>query len=363
MCVFLCQLFARAVLRLTLLLIKIIDGFTRCTFSWHGWTRERTINVFAYIGLISFFILFSGYFVYYSSYFRQLANGLYFFNDNQPNFIAATKSKESTATTYTYQFPIVAEDTEKSEKDEKNPAPETSAAAVLVVDVANNRVLFEQNMNKQLAPASTTKLMTAVVATDIYSLGETLAVPPECTVVEGTKSFLPSEKKFKVLDLLYALLVNSSADASCVLANGKVKYSDFLLLMNEKAAQLGMDNTNFTNSIGLDGENGSHHSTAHDLYLLEHYAMENRVIRDIVKTKEFIFTSTDGDFVTTVKSTNQLLWEIPETIGVKTGTTAAAGEVLIYEYAGNDKHFSIIVMGSADRFADTRKLLNWALTF
>ena len=88
-----------------------------------------------------------------------------------------------------------------------------------------------------------------------------------------------------------------------------------------------MVNTNFTNPVGLDGANGSHFSTAQDLYLLTDAAMKDPLIKNIVRTREYSFSDTLGDIDVDLTNTNNLLWEVPESIGIKTGTTSGAGEV------------------------------------
>lgn len=235
------------------------------------------------------------------------------------------------------------------------PAPAISAKAALVVDTKDNKILFSYNNDEKLAPASTTKLMTALVALDQYNMEDELEIPGLCTSVEGTRLGFEEGKMVKVIDLMEALLISSAGDAACTLATSKISLTNFVSLMNQKALKLGMENTSFTNPVGLDGVNGSHHSTASDLYLLSREAMNFELIRGIVKTKEVQISST------TVFNTNKLLWEIPETVGVKTGTTAEAGEVLIYEYKNELKELVVVVMGSNDRFMDTKNLLTWAL--
>jgi D-alanyl-D-alanine carboxypeptidase len=234
--------------------------------------------------------------------------------------------------------------------------PLTTAKAVLVKDRNTSKTLFEFEGSKKLAPASTTKLMTALVALDIYELEEELKVPELCTSVESSRADYKEGAKVIVKELLETLLVASAGDSACVLSTSKTSYNDFVSLMNEKAQSLGMRDTVFTNPIGLDGQNGSHYSTAEDLYTLSKAATSQEVIKEIVKKKE---VKTENG---TLYNTNQLLWSVPQSIGVKTGTTAAAGEVLVYEYADDLKDIIIIVMGSSDRFGDTEKILTWTLS-
>ena len=254
------------------------------------------------------------------------------------NVLGATKKRE-----YPFMFKELA-------------TPEISAKAALVADVKTGKILFSHNMEEELAPASTTKLMTALVALDLFDKEEILEVPGLCTTVEGSKAGFKEGSETKVENILRALLVGSAGDAACVLATAKTSITEFVDLMNEKAQALSMEHTAFTNPIGLDGIDGSHHSTAYDLYQLSKFAMENEFIRGAVLTKELELEPR------TIYNTNKLLWEIPNTVGVKTGTTVAAGEVLIYEYKDEIKDVVIIVMGSADRFTDTRNLLNWTFS-
>lgn len=244
------------------------------------------------------------------------------------------------------------------------PDPVISSQVALVMDKNTNAVLYDLNSTQEVAPASTTKLMTALVALDIYKMDDVLEVPIFCTNVDGSKVGLPYKKSFTVENLLSALLIQSGADAACVLSNSNVKYMDFVTKMNDKAKELGMEKTSFTNPIGLDGVNFSHYSTAKDLYTLAKKAVENEKIAEIVSQKNKEIKSTDDKYSYNLTNTNKLLWEIPNTKGIKTGTTLAAGEVLIYEYAETEKALDliIIVMNSSDRFYDTKNLLNWTLS-
>lgn len=240
------------------------------------------------------------------------------------------------------------------------PFPEVSAVSIYAVDLDSDLVLVDVNSDLSMPPASTTKLMTALVALDLYSLDESLVVPEFCTEVEGLKAGFYAEDAYSVKDLLYSLLVNSSADAACTIAIGRVPYNEFIDLMNAKAGMLGLSKTSFTNPVGLDGANGSHASSARDLYLLARHARDNELIRDIVATKEVLVKSSSG-FETYLVNTNDLLWTRPGSVGVKTGQTEAAGQVLIYEYDLDGINIIITLMHSADRFGDTMQILDWIL--
>ncbi len=247
-------------------------------------------------------------------------------------------------------------------KTEAGPKPEVSAKSVLAKDVLTDKTLFEKAPNLILAPASTTKLMTALVAVKNYSLEDVFVVPVDCTTIDSTKAWLPAGSSFKVQDLLSVLLVSSAGDAACTLGYGpESTYDIFVSEMNETARKLQMKNTFFTNTIGLDGYASSHYSTAEDLYILAKESIKNVTIKELVKTKDFSVKSEDGSYNFTGQNTNTLLWELDGTVGIKTGTTVEAGEVLIYEYEKDGKNIIIVVMGSSNRFADTKAILNWIL--
>jgi len=224
------------------------------------------------------------------------------------------------------------------------------------------KVFSENNSEIPFAPASTTKLMTALVAIDLYKENDVVTATKECAATESTKLWLPPGTSYEVKDLMYGLLVNSAGDAGCVLATSKVNQEEFVDLMNKKAKEIGLENTNFTNPVGLDGVDGSNYSTVSDLYTLSNQVMKNNILRNIVRTKTYTFSDLEGDLTVNLENTNKLLWEIPETIGVKTGRTSGAGEVLIYRYEDGEKDLTIIVMSSEDRFADTKELLKWTLS-
>lgn len=242
----------------------------------------------------------------------------------------------------------------------KEEAPFITASAAGVYDRKTGRVLYSRVPDQKAAPASTTKLMTALVSLELYSPEEKIKIPYFCTNIDSTKAWLPADEEFYAYDLIKTMLIGSAGDAACALATAKISYSEFVERMNVKADSLGMKSTNFINPIGLDGYNGVHFSTVSDLHILAMSSISNENISNIVKTREFTINSLSSDFSTKVFNTNRLLWELEGTTGIKTGTTAEAGEVLIYGWKDDLKEILIIVMGSSDRFGDTLSLLNWS---
>jgi len=239
--------------------------------------------------------------------------------------------------------------------------PAISARSYIIVDRASNTVLSSKDASLALPPASTAKLATALASLKIYKLDEEVTVPQFCTQVDGTKAEFLQGQKFLVGDLIKALLVYSAGDAGCTLSIGKTSYADFIVLMNQVAKENDLKNTKFTNPIGLDDVDGENLSSAEDLAKLGNVAVKNEFIKEVVRIKEFDMISIDGSFSKKLATTNKLLTDISETVGIKTGTTTGAGEVLIYEYVKDKVDLIVVVIGSKDRFADTRSVLDWAL--
>jgi len=229
--------------------------------------------------------------------------------------------------------------------------PQVGARAAILYDVAADAVIYEHNAHEQLAPASTTKIATALVVLKRMPLTQVVTVGSEVEVA-GMRVGLSAGDSATVEKLLYALLMNSGNDAAMALAKAAGGTIDqFMLWMNDEAAQRGLRNTHFANPHGLD-EPG-HYSSAYDMMLLSRAAMENPVFASIVSTQE---TVLDG---WTFVNRNELLGQYPGIDGVKTGTTPAAGECLVASVVQHGQRVIVVVLGSADRYADARMLLDF----
>lgn len=234
--------------------------------------------------------------------------------------------------------------------------PILSSQSVMVVDLDSGVTLYEKDPNKALLPASTTKIVTALVAMDTYEQNQVLKVGPINVV--GQKMGLIQGEEIRFIDLLKGLLIFSGNDAAEVLANNHPGGRElFIGLMNKKVKDLGLNNTHFTNPAGLD--NGAQYSTTRDLVVVSKYAMANPVFADIVNTKETIVTSVDGRFVHRLININRLLGEVPGVKGVKTGWTENARENLVTYVDRDGKKIMIVVLGSSDRFGETKELIDW----
>lgn len=234
--------------------------------------------------------------------------------------------------------------------------PILSAQSVMAVDLTSGVALYEKDPNKALLPASTTKIVTALVAIDGYELDQVLKVGK--ITVEGQKMGLVTGEEIKFIDLLSGLLIYSANDAAEVLAQNYTGGRDlFIGLMNKKVKDLGLNNTHFGNPTGLD--NGAQYTTTRDLIVVAKYAMKNPIIAEIVGTKEKIVKSIDNKYSHKLVNVNKLLGEVPGVFGVKTGWTESARENLVTYVERDNRKVMIVVLGSSDRFGETKELIEW----
>lgn len=234
--------------------------------------------------------------------------------------------------------------------------PVISAQSVLAVDVDSGATLYEKNPDSLLLPASTTKIITALVAMDYYRLSDTLTV--NGVSVEGQKMGLTEGEKIKFEDLLYGLLIFSANDAAEVLAQNYPGGRDtFIAAMNLKAKELNLTNSHFSNPSGLDG-NG-HVSTARDLVRVSSYAMKNKNFAKIVATKQYDIKNDEGKVSHRLANINELIGTVDGVMGVKTGWTENARENLVTYVNRNGKGITIALLASQDRFGETKELIDW----
>ena len=232
-----------------------------------------------------------------------------------------------------------------------------SAESVYISDLDSGSVLYKKNDRALRAPASTTKLLTALVALEAYSLDDILTVSTE-TKTEGTVIGFYEGEALTVLNLLRAMLIQSGNDAAYVVANSHPEgYEGFIARMNSMAIELGMLGSHFENPAGLDGD--MQYTTAYDLALLAREAMKESVIREIVATKEMAITDVTGVTRHPLHTTNQLLIDNSQVVGIKTGTTEKAGQVLVTQYEVPQGGLLVVLMGSQDRFSDTSAIVDW----
>ena len=191
-------------------------------------------------------------------------------------------------------------------------AVDTSAAAAILMDADSGRVLYEQNADSRMLIASTTKILTALVAIREGDLSDIVTVKREAVLTEGSSMYLKEGEKLTLETLLYGLMLCSGNDAAVAIADHVGgSQAGFAKLMNETARELGMENSSFANPNGLDAED--HYSTARDMARLACAAVENETLLRIVSTRSVTIGGR------TMTNHNKLLWSLEGALGVKSG--------------------------------------------
>lgn len=242
-------------------------------------------------------------------------------------------------------------------KADASTIPLLSAKSAIVIDVDSQVVVYSQNEEEFYKPASTTKMMTALVGIETYNPQQILTV--KTYPVEGSDMGLVKGEQITFENLLYGMLLNSGNDAAVAIAdNYPGGYAAFINRMNEKAKELHLNHTHFQNPDGLEDPN--HYSSAIDLARLASIALKNKLFAKVVSTEYKTATDITGTYVHPLHNLNKLLGEFQGTIGVKTGFTEEAGQVLVAAATRQGHTLVSVVMKSDDRFADSEALLNWA---
>ena len=227
------------------------------------------------------------------------------------------------------------------------------AAGAVLMDAESGRVLYGHNAHKPRLIASTTKLMTALVAVErAVDLDETVTVKGEWLGSEGSSIYLRAGEEITLRGLLYGLLLQSGNDAAMVIAchtAGSVE--EFVELMNRRAAELGMKDSSFANPSGLDHEN--HYSTPYDMALLARACLDNSTVAELCATKSI--TVGTRTFV----NHNKLLWRCEGCVGMKTGFTEKAGRTLVSAAVRDGQTLICVTLNDGDDWNDHRKLLDY----
>lgn len=235
-----------------------------------------------------------------------------------------------------------------------------SANAVYAFDRDTGKVLYSKNPHKEVPIASITKLMTALVVTDLEEdLDRTITIPTGTPVIEGSSMGLLPGEVLSIRDLLYGLIVKSGNDAGMVLAETTAgSVSNFVKMMNQKARSLGLEDTQFANPTGLDDP--ENYSSAFDIAQLGNYAFDHEVLKTMVGLREVTVTSRDYSRTTHyLQNTNKLLAEDIGVFAGKTGFTDDAGLCLVSAASRDGEEIINVVLGSEDRAEDTRRLVLW----
>ena len=227
------------------------------------------------------------------------------------------------------------------------------AAGAVLMDAESGRVLYGHDAHKPRLIASTTKLMTALVAVErAGDLDETVTVKGEWLGSEGSSIYLKAGEEITLRGLLYGLLLQSGNDAAMVIAcHTAGSMEEFVELMNRRAAELGMKDSSFANPSGLDHEN--HYSTPYDMALLARACLDNSTVAELCATKSV--TVGTRTFV----NHNKLLWRCEGCVGMKTGFTEKAGRTLVSAAVREGQTLICVTLNDGDDWNDHRKLLDY----
>ncbi|HWJ02166.1 MAG TPA: D-alanyl-D-alanine carboxypeptidase family protein [Verrucomicrobiae bacterium] len=233
-----------------------------------------------------------------------------------------------------------------------------TADAAVLIDAGSGQVLYEKNALKRRAPASTTKIMTAILAMEYGNVADVVTVSDKAGKVGQASLHLNPGQKLTLGNLIEGAMIKSGNDACVAIAEhvGGTEET-FVRMMNAKAKVLGAHNTQFANTNGLP--NSQHYSTAYDLAMIARYGTKIPRFAEITKTREADIEFIEPNSALHIRNTNKLLWMYQFADGVKTGTTNAAGKCLVSSATKNGRQLIAVVLDSPGRFTDSIKLLEY----
>ncbi len=237
----------------------------------------------------------------------------------------------------------------------KESALGVSAKAAVLYEPETKSFIYAKNQSERLPMASTTKIMTALVAAEITPLDEKVKIDSRAVGTEGSSAYLTDGEILTMEDLLYALLLRSANDAAEAIAyhiSGSIE--DFSALMNERAVTMGLCDTHFKNPHGLDDK--EHYTTASELAVIAAEALKNDTVRKIAST--YKYTSDSGDKTRTYVNHNKLLKSYEGAIGLKTGYTKRCGRCLVGAAERDGLTFITVTLDASDDWNDHRRMLD-----
>jgi D-alanyl-D-alanine carboxypeptidase (penicillin-binding protein 5/6) len=236
--------------------------------------------------------------------------------------------------------------------------PSITAGSAILIDGETGTVLYAKNEHMRRPPASTTKIMTALVALERGDLASIVTVSQRASRVEGSSLWLKSGQRLPLEELIEGTMLKSGNDGATAIAEHIAgTESAFVKLMNRKARQIGALNTQFKNSHGLPA--AGHYSTAFDLALTARYALRHHKFADIVKKKMTTIEFESQGWTPQFHNTNKLLWSLEGADGVKTGTTSEAGYCLVSSATRDGRQLIAVVLRSGARWQDSARLLEY----
>ena len=239
-----------------------------------------------------------------------------------------------------------------------------SSDCALLINANTGKVVYAKNENVRHANASTTKIMTCILALENCKLNEKVTFSPYAASIEPSKLYANAGEVFYLKDLLYSLMLPSHNDTAVAIAEHVCgSTAKFVNLMNKKAAAIGCTNTHFATPNGLDF-GYDHYTTASDLAKIARYAIKRNMFRKLISTGYYSFSNLNTGRTYYIGTTNALLGNLPGVQGMKTGYTNKAGYCFVglsYSQKGNT-YISVVLGGSssASRWEDSRRLLTYA---
>ena len=238
------------------------------------------------------------------------------------------------------------------------PIPSVSAQSAILIEVSGGRILYEKNARVRLPMASTTKIMTAIVALENASPDMLVEVSPAAVGIEGSSVYLYAGERLTLEALLYALLLESANDAAVAIAIAVAGDTEsFVEQMNQKAVQLRLSDTHFVNPHGLD--HPDHYTTAQDLSKIAAYCMQNEIFREIVSTQRMTIPLHDQEQARLLLNHNRLLRSYEGAIGLKTGFTKRSGRCLVSAAQRNGVELIAVTLNAPDDWNDHRNMLDY----
>lgn len=251
-------------------------------------------------------------------------------------------------------------ESEQEDKQAKIPAgdalPEVTARSAIVIEASTGHVLYARNEDARMFPASTTKMMTLIMALEYGHLNEIVKVSSNAAGTEGSTLWLEEDEKLHLIDLLYGMMMISGNDATVAVAEHIAgSLPAFAKKMTARAHELGATSTNFTNSSGLPDD--KHYTTAHDLAILAAHGYTLNNFEKIVSTKEakFSWVHDPSHFL---RNENQMLWLYDGANGIKTGYTDAAGRCLVSAAKRDGIQLIAVVLDADFMWNDSMALLD-----
>lgn len=236
-----------------------------------------------------------------------------------------------------------------------------SAQSYILMEKQTGKVVFEKNAYQKMKMASTTKIMTGILALEMGKPDDIVKVSERAAYVEGSSMYLAPNEQIRLIDLIYGLMLNSGNDAATAIAEHLCKSeAEFAKQMTKKAVEIGANNTSFENPSGLDGDN--HYTTAYDLALITRYALKNDAFAEIVKTKKKVIPWQGKAFGKTLVNHNKLLSMYEGCDGVKTGFTKKSGRTLVCSATRGGISLICVTLNAPNDWQDHTKLFDYAFS-